>query len=90
MDIVKECIKINEDTIAKLSTLDTSKVYLFEIDVDDKQLSIAEVITFISNLKAAMESKDIIGVYVPTINGINSINIKELSKYGEESDNVVQ
>ena len=88
MDIVKEFVKINEDTIAKLSTLDPSKVYVFEIETDN--LPLEELFKFVIDLRDAMGKYNIKGVYIPTINGIKSINIKELSKYEEELDNVVQ
>lgn len=86
VNITKECLKLNEKVLAQLSTLDPSKVYVFEIETD--KLALEDLFKVVIDMRDAMEKYNIKGVYIPTINGIKAINIKELSKYmdGEVKD----
>lgn len=82
-ELDSEIIKLNEKTLARLSALDKSKVYIIEVDVTGADVSVGTEIAV--NFKSVLDSLGVGSVIIPNNNFEHPmLRITELSKYLEK------
>lgn len=75
-----EIIKLNESTLARLSALDKSKVYVIEIDVAGTELS--DKLSVAGKFKYTLDQLGIESIVIPSYDFEHpSLRINELVKY---------
>lgn len=83
-ELTSEIIKLNEKTLAKLSTLDKTKVYLIEIDTRGVKDNLAEAELAV-NFRLALSKLGIESLIIPNCDFEHPmLRINELSKYLEK------
>ena len=81
----KELLELNKDTLCKLSELNKSKVYLFELEVGDSDKD--AIFNKLRSFRAILKDIGVEGILSTMQNGIGEFKVTELTKYLEAEDN---
>ena len=80
----KELLELNKDTLCKLSELDKSKVYLFELEVGDSDKD--AIFNKLRSFRAILKDIGVEGILSTMQNGIGEFKITELKKYAKAEE----